>query len=106
MPTPPDGNREPTTGGNRKPTSAGNLESNSGDHEPLKPEAPALIKNIAWLIQYGKRYWRLVALALLVTILSLFGKAILSSMSVARDPLTVEEFWNNARDKTTGGTDQ
>lgn len=34
----------------------------------IKPTAPTLIANLAWLMQYGRKHWRLVGLASLIVI--------------------------------------
>lgn len=44
----------------------GNGERPKPEAEPLKPEAPKLLRQIYWLILHGKKYWWLIVLALLV----------------------------------------
>ncbi len=45
--------------------------------DPLEPEAPTIVKNIAWLLRYGQRYWQIVLLASLTFLLSIAYKPIL-----------------------------
>ncbi len=38
----------------------------NASHKVLEPEAPKILREIYWILLYGKRYWWLIALALLV----------------------------------------